>query len=144
MRGPQLRGPTANPAQTQTPRLRTRCGQAPTPCRASCSPYTQPDPTMPIALRIYATLFAALAGLAFGSFLNVCLTRCPAGESIAKPRSHCRNCGRTLAWWENIPLASWLALRGRCRTCGAWIGVRYPLVELAISVLWGFIGWRLM
>jgi leader peptidase (prepilin peptidase)/N-methyltransferase len=99
---------------------------------------------MPISLRIYATLFAALAGLAFGSFLNVCLTRWPAGESISKPRSHCRNCGRTLAWWENIPLVSWLALRGRCRTCGIWIGIRYPLVELAVGCLWGFVGWRLM
>jgi leader peptidase (prepilin peptidase)/N-methyltransferase len=99
---------------------------------------------MPISLRIYATLFAALAGLAFGSFLNVCLTRWPAGESIARPRSHCRNCGRTIAWWENIPLVSWLALRGRCRACGIWISLRYPLVELAVGSLWGFVGWRLM
>jgi len=87
-------------------------------------------------IRILVTTFAALAGLAFGSFLNVCLSRWPEGESIVKPRSHCRSCGRTLAWWENIPLVSWLALRGRCRTCGVWIGWRYPLVELAIGSLW--------
>jgi leader peptidase (prepilin peptidase) / N-methyltransferase len=93
-------------------------------------------------LRTLATVFAALAGLAFGSFLNVCLTRWPAGESILRPRSHCRNCGRTLAWWENIPLLSWIALRGRCRTCGAWIGIRYPLVELAVAVAWGVIASR--
>jgi leader peptidase (prepilin peptidase) / N-methyltransferase len=95
---------------------------------------------MPI--RLYATILAALLGLAFGSFLNVCLTRWPAGESILRPRSHCRACGRTLAWWENIPLVSWLALRGRCRTCRAWIGWRYALVEAAVGVLWGFETWR--
>jgi leader peptidase (prepilin peptidase) / N-methyltransferase len=92
-------------------------------------------------IRILGTAFAALMGLAFGSFLNVCLTRWPAGESIVKPRSHCRNCGRTLAWWENVPLLSWLALRGRCRTCGAWIGWRYAVVEAAIAGLWAYEFW---
>jgi len=93
-------------------------------------------------LRILGTIFAALLGLAFGSFLNVCLSRWPEGESIVHPRSHCRACSRTLAWWENIPLASWIALRGRCRTCGAWISVRYPLVEAAIAALWAYTAWR--
>jgi leader peptidase (prepilin peptidase)/N-methyltransferase len=93
-------------------------------------------------IRILGTIFAGLLGLAFGSFLNVCLSRWPQGESIVTPRSHCRSCNRTLAWWENIPLASWLALRGRCRTCRAWIGWRYPLVELAIASLWAFAAWR--
>jgi leader peptidase (prepilin peptidase) / N-methyltransferase len=92
--------------------------------------------------RVLATAFAALAGLAFGSFLNVCLTRWPQGESIVTPRSHCRNCNRALAWWENVPLASWLALRGRCRTCRAWIGWRYPLVEFAVGALWAYAVWR--
>lgn len=87
-------------------------------------------------IRILVTTLAALAGLAFGSFLNVCLARWPAGESVVKPRSHCRACNRTLAWWENIPLLSWLALRGRCRTCGARISLRYPLVELLVAALW--------
>jgi leader peptidase (prepilin peptidase)/N-methyltransferase len=87
-------------------------------------------------IRILGTFFAGLVGLAFGSFLNVCLSRWPAGESVVKPRSHCRSCGRTLAWRENVPLLSWLALRGHCRTCGAWIGWRYPLVELAVGALW--------
>ncbi|HKN21704.1 MAG TPA: prepilin peptidase [Terracidiphilus sp.] len=86
--------------------------------------------------------FAAVLGLAFGSFLNVCATRWPEEESIAKCRSHCRSCGRTLAWWENIPLLSWLALRGHCRTCKAWIGWRYPLAELAVGALWGFSTWH--
>jgi leader peptidase (prepilin peptidase)/N-methyltransferase len=92
-------------------------------------------------IRILGTIFAGLLGLAFGSFLNVCLSRWPVGESIVRPRSHCRHCGRTLAWWENVPLLSWLALRGRCRTCRAWIGWRYPLVELAVGVLWGYAAW---
>ena len=90
-------------------------------------------------IRILGMVFAGLVGLAFGSFLNVCLSRWPAGESVVKPRSHCRTCGRTLMWWENVPLVSWLALRGRCRTCGTWIGWRYPLVELVVGVLWAII-----
>jgi leader peptidase (prepilin peptidase)/N-methyltransferase len=71
----------------------------------------------------------------------VCLSRWPEGESIVAPRSHCRNCTHTLSWWENIPLFSWLILRGRCRNCRAWIGVRYPLVEFAIGALWAVSAW---
>jgi len=85
---------------------------------------------------VLGTVFAALVGLAFGSFLNVCLSRWPEGESIVRPRSYCHDCGHTLAWWENVPLASWVALRGRCRSCKVWIGWRYPLVELAVGLLW--------
>jgi leader peptidase (prepilin peptidase)/N-methyltransferase len=95
-------------------------------------------------IRVLGTVLAALLGLAFGSFLNVCLSRWPQGESIVTPRSHCRQCGRTLAWWENIPLASWIALRGRCRTCGKWIGWRYVIVEAAVGGLWALAGWRLV
>jgi leader peptidase (prepilin peptidase)/N-methyltransferase len=87
-------------------------------------------------IRILGTIFAGLLGLAFGSFLNVCLSRWPEGESVVAPRSRCRHCSRTLTWWENVPLVSWLALRGRCRTCHAWIGWRYPLVEAAVGLLW--------
>ncbi len=93
-------------------------------------------------LRILGATFAALLGLAFGSFLNVCLTRWPEGESIVHPRSHCRTCNRALAWWENIPVLSWLSLRGRCRTCGSGIHWRYPLVEAAVATLWGICGWK--
>ena len=92
----------------------------------------------------FVTVFAGLLGLAFGSFLNVCATRWPEEESAAKGRSQCRSCGRTLAWWENIPLVSWLALRGRCRTCHAPIGWRYPLVELAVGALWAFETWHVL
>jgi leader peptidase (prepilin peptidase) / N-methyltransferase len=92
--------------------------------------------------RVLGTIFAGLLGLAFGSFLNVCLSRWPEGESIVSPRSHCRSCARTLKWWENVPAVSWLALRGRCRSCGAWISWRYPLLELAVGGLWAAVAWR--
>jgi len=82
------------------------------------------------------TAFAFLLGLAFGSFLNVVLVRLPEDESILHPGSHCRHCDHTLAWWENIPLLSWIVLRGRCRQCHTHIGVQYPLVELAMALLW--------
>lgn len=90
-------------------------------------------------IRILGTIFAGLLGLAFGSFLNVCLSRWPVGESVVRPRSHCRNCDHVLAWWENVPLVSWLALRGRCRKCGTAISWRYPVVELAVGLLWAYI-----
>jgi leader peptidase (prepilin peptidase)/N-methyltransferase len=95
----------------------------------------------PHLIRILGTIFAGLLGLAFGSFLNVCLSRWPAGESIVKPGSHCRNCDHTLAWWENIPLLSWLVLRGRCSNCQTPISWRYPLVELAVGALWAYSAW---
>jgi leader peptidase (prepilin peptidase) / N-methyltransferase len=94
-------------------------------------------------LGIYSIVFAGLAGLVFGSFLNTCATRWPKKESAIKPRSHCRSCGRTLTWWENIPLISWATLRGRCRTCNQPIGWRYPLVEFAVGALWAFAAWKI-
>ena len=93
-------------------------------------------------IRIWGTVFAALLGLAFGSFLNVCLSRWPEGESIVEPRSYCHKCGHVLTWWENVPLVSWLALRGRCRICRAWIGWRYVLVETAMGGLWAIAAWK--
>src|SRR5580692_2649401 len=95
-------------------------------------------------IRLMGTIFAGLLGLAFGSFLNVCVSRWPAGESVVTPRSHCRACGRMLKWWENVPLVSWIALRGRCRTCGASIGWRYAAVELAVGGLWAAVAWRFL
>ncbi|MGE5559837.1 MAG: prepilin peptidase [Chloroflexota bacterium] len=76
-----------------------------------------------------ATLVFAL-GLCLGSFANVCIYRLPRHESIARPRSHCTNCGRTLAPGDLVPVVSFALLRGRCRYCGAPIAPRYPLVEL--------------
>jgi leader peptidase (prepilin peptidase)/N-methyltransferase len=75
-----------------------------------------------------------LAGLAFGSFLNVCITRIPRDESVVAPRSHCRACNSPIAWRDNIPLLSWIVLRGRCRSCGAHIPRRYLAVEFLTAL----------
>ena len=75
-------------------------------------------------------LLALLFGLLIGSFLNVCVYRWPRDLSVVRPRSRCIACGKTIAWYDNIPLVSWLILRARCRYCGAHISWRYPAVEL--------------
>jgi leader peptidase (prepilin peptidase) / N-methyltransferase len=75
------------------------------------------------------TVLLGLLGLAVGSFLNVCIYRLPRRESLTWPGSHCTACNRPLSWFENLPLLSWLALRGRCRTCHAPISAVYPIVE---------------
>jgi leader peptidase (prepilin peptidase)/N-methyltransferase len=80
-------------------------------------------------------LVFALAGLMIGSFLNVCIYRLPRRESIVWPASHCTSCHRPLAWFENVPVIGWLALRGRCRTCGSRISAMYPLVEVTTAVV---------
>jgi leader peptidase (prepilin peptidase) / N-methyltransferase len=77
-----------------------------------------------------AYAIAALFGLVIGSFLNVCIYRLPRDLSIVWPASRCTACGRELSWYENIPVLSYAALRGRCRTCGQQISVMYPLIEL--------------
>lgn len=81
------------------------------------------------------TLLFGVYGLVFGSFLNVCILRIPAGESLFR-RSHCPSCGHMLRWAELIPVVSWLALRGACRACRVRISPRYVLIELAAGVLW--------
>jgi len=91
---------------------------------------------------MFVTAIAGVMGLASGSFLNVCVSRWPKDESMIGPPSHCPSCERPLKWWENIPVVSWLALRGRCRTCGAWIGWRHPIIELAVGGLWAFATWQ--
>jgi leader peptidase (prepilin peptidase)/N-methyltransferase len=89
----------------------------------------------------YATV--AIFGAIVGSFLNVCIHRLPRGESIVWPGSHCPACGAAIAWNDNVPVLSYLLLRGRCRTCRAPIAMRYPLVETAnaagyVTILWVF------
>lgn len=81
-------------------------------------------------------VYAALIGLSIGSFLNVCIYRLPAEGSLLRPPSSCPSCKRRLRWFENIPVLSYLALRGRCRSCGARISLQYPLVELTTAAIW--------
>jgi leader peptidase (prepilin peptidase) / N-methyltransferase len=80
-------------------------------------------------------VLAGILGLLVGSFLNVVAWRLPRGESLVRPRSRCPSCGTAIRPWDNIPVVSWLLLRGRCRDCGARIAPRYPIVELATGVL---------
>jgi len=77
---------------------------------------------------------AFLFGVMFGSFLNVVITRVPAGESVVRPASRCPSCRTPIAVRDNLPIVSWLALRGRCRYCGWRIPVRYPFVELGCGL----------
>lgn len=81
-------------------------------------------------------IFAFITGAIIGSFLNVCIARWPRDLSVIRPRSKCPFCGHQLAWFENIPLVSWLVLRGRCRCCDEPISIQYPLVELAVALGW--------
>ena len=81
------------------------------------------------------SLVAGLFGLVVGSFLNVCIFRLPREESVVFPRSRCARCDRTLAWYENVPVLSWLVLRARCRTCGERISWMYPSIELLTAII---------
>lgn len=87
---------------------------------------------------VAARLLIGLMGACVGSFLNVCIYRLPRGESLAWPASRCPGCQRPLSWFENIPILSWLGLRGRCRSCRAPIIARYPIVEAVTAAL--FVG----
>lgn len=82
------------------------------------------------------TALVILLGLAFGSFLNVCISRLPRHESIVRPRSRCPKCRAEIGARDNIPVLSWILLRGRCRSCSWKIPWRYPAVELATAALW--------
>jgi leader peptidase (prepilin peptidase)/N-methyltransferase len=83
-----------------------------------------------------------IIGLAVGSFLNVVIHRVPLEVSVVTPRSRCPSCGPELASRDNIPVVSWLLLRGKCRTCGASISGRYPIVEFGTGVLFALVAWR--
>lgn len=83
-----------------------------------------------------ALVLAFLGGLIFGSFLTVVAYRMPRGESVVGGRSHCPHCGAQIAAYDNLPVLSWLLLRGRSRCCGERISVRYPLTELILGGLW--------
>lgn len=85
---------------------------------------------------------AVVLGLCVGSFLNVVIWRVPQGLSVLRPGSRCVHCEAALSWSDNVPLLSWVALRGRCRRCGGPIAPRYPLVEASCAALFGIIAWR--
>jgi leader peptidase (prepilin peptidase)/N-methyltransferase len=85
---------------------------------------------------------AASFGAIVGSFLNVCIHRLPRQKSIVSPGSACPSCGRSLAWYDNIPILSYAVLGGRCRACGAGIAVRYPIVEAVTALLFGLCWWQ--
>jgi leader peptidase (prepilin peptidase)/N-methyltransferase len=80
---------------------------------------------------------AVLVGLCFGSFLNVCILRLPHDQSLLRPRSTCPQCKQPIAWRDNIPVLSWLWLRGKCRWCHKPISVQYPVIEALVGVLFG-------
>ncbi len=84
----------------------------------------------------WVVALAGLYGLMLGSFLNVCALRWPVDESVVRPRSRCPSCEKTIAWYDNVPVLSWIALGGKCRHCGEPVSIQYPLVELATGLMW--------
>lgn len=87
-------------------------------------------------IEITMAVFVFLMGASFGSFLNVAISRWPEGLSVVKPRSRCPKCGHQISASENIPILSWLILRGRCSGCGERISIQYPIVELLVGLVW--------
>ena len=85
---------------------------------------------------ILEAIYVFVIGACVGSFLNVCIGRWPEGLSVVKPRSRCPKCGHQIKATENIPMVSWLLLRGRCSGCGERISIQYPIVELLVGLLW--------
>ena len=95
-----------------------------------------------MSAELLLALLAGLLGAMLGSFLNVCILRWPAEQSVVSPRSRCPGCGQLITWYDNIPIVSWLLLRGRCRRCGTGISIQYPLVEMGTALIWGLLAWR--
>lgn len=96
---------------------------------------------MPAPLDVVFLVYAGLLGAAIGSFINVLVARLPVGESPVRPRSSCPACGAMIAWYDNLPIVSWLVLRGRCRRCGSRISLEYPLVEAGTALIWVGVAW---
>lgn len=91
----------------------------------------------------YWATVSFLLGAVIGSFLNVVIYRLPRGESLVRPGSHCPACGAAIKWYDNVPLFSWLLLRGRCRQCRETISLRYPAVEFLTGAIFALTFWRL-
>ena len=90
---------------------------------------------------VLAPVIIGLFGALIGSFLNVVIWRVPRGESVVRPASRCPHCGHEIRAWDNIPVLSWLILRGKCRDCGAPISPRYPLVEASVALFFAGVAW---
>lgn len=97
--------------------------------------------TDPLIPAVFAVPFTFVFGALIGSFLNVVVWRVPRRESVVRPRSACPGCAHEIAWYDNIPIVSWLVLRGRCRGCAAPISMRYPLVEGGTAVAFALVVW---
>ena len=93
-------------------------------------------------LHIFIVAVCGIIGLMVGSFANVCVYRIPRGDSVAFPGSHCPTCQHEIAWYDNIPLLSWLLLKGKCRHCSSKISPRYPFLELLMAVSWAYLAWH--
>src|SRR5712692_3417783 len=121
--------PDASPSRWPRARSRSTSGSRRVSCSTRCCVLA--DPLLPVG--------AALLGLCFGSFLNVCILRLAKEDkkdrSLFRPPSSCPHCHRRIAWRDNIPVASWLLLHGKCRWCGQPISAQYPIVEALVGVL---------
>ena len=93
----------------------------------------------------FVAVAVAVVGLCVGSFLNVCILRLPHEQSLISPPSTCPHCKKPIAWFDNIPVVSWIVLRGKCRHCGAAISLQYPLIEALVGALWlgAYLAWGL-
>ncbi len=94
-------------------------------------------------MAFFLAAYAFAIGASIGSFLNVCIGRWPDGLSVIKPRSRCPKCGHRISAIENVPIFSWIFLRGKCRGCGESISIQYPAVELLIGLVWlgAYLAW---
>src|SRR3954468_8304068 len=139
---PARRAPRSDRRALRDHARRARHGVARVTAVAPARPGTQPGAVMPLAFEAVAV---AAFGLVVGSFLNGCIYRLARTPSVVWPASRCAECARPLAWYENIPVLSYTALRGRCQTCGVRISIRYPIVEaITMAVyLWHWYVWGL-
>lgn len=90
----------------------------------------------------FALPIAAALGAIFGSFLNVLILRLPKEESVVFPGSKCPHCQTSIAWYDNVPVVSWIVLGGKCRSCKAGISIQYPLIEVIVATIWALTVWH--